>query len=60
MISNYDDGTIQVDEELPLKQGLKLGFITYLGTIDIVDEELPLKQGLKHNCVLKIRYPLFR
>jgi len=37
-----------VEEELPLKQGLKLTvFIRNIKINDYVEEELPLKQGLK-------------
>jgi len=38
-----------VEEELPLKQGLKLKEVVRVAVrFDIVEEELPLKQGLKH------------
>ena len=40
---------VLVEEELPLKQGLKLANEQLKLLIIIVEEELPLKQGLKHS-----------
>ena len=41
----------QVEEELPLKQGLKPWIGKHIQRdLDIVEEELPLKQGLKLTC----------
>ena len=39
----------EVEEELPLKQGLKLFFQGSPQAKVLVEEELPLKQGLKHS-----------
>ncbi len=39
--------TRKVEEELPLKQGLKLVADRYYPSSKTVEEELPLKQGLK-------------
>jgi len=39
---------LTVEEELPLKQGLKLFFaLLFVEATPEVEEELPLKQGLK-------------
>ena len=43
-----------VEEELPLKQGLKQNLADRNYNFDIVEEELPLKQGLKLNQSLII------
>jgi len=40
----------KVEEELPLKQGLKLSKSTKTLSNNTVEEELPLKQGLKPIC----------
>jgi len=46
---------IIVEEEHPLKQGLKL-FIFWIATFLVrVEEEHPLKQGLKHNGGVRYR-----
>jgi len=36
-----------VEEELPLKQGLKRKILHHVVIVIVVEEELPLKQGLK-------------
>ena len=49
-----------VEEELPLKQGLKLGWYCEEKRVVIVEEELPLKQGLKLVPIDKELYILER
>jgi len=49
-----------VEEELPLKQGLKPSFWQANSASVCVEEELPLKQGLKQiHCYLNIVYCFF-
>jgi len=43
-----DPKKLRVEEELPLKQGLKLTSYNIILQCIWVEEELPLKQGLKH------------
>ncbi len=49
---------LQVEEELPLKQGLKLFTNMPSSWMKSVEEELPLKQGLKHVFIDTVLPPL--
>jgi len=47
----------KVEEELPLKQGLKLDVNVFIGCLGVwVEEELPLKQGLKRIYLRSCKY----
>jgi len=49
VLQGFFQDLFYVEEELPLKQGLKLPLHnTILNMVIPVEEELPLKQGLKH------------
>ena len=37
-----------VEEQIPLKQGLKHWILNQTDTYYLVEEQIPLKQGLKH------------